>query len=150
MLCWLVVSVPPNSDMDYRIFFKFNVRTWSFLCMRIHTVVGHTVTASQHNILDSEKATHFSCAPDTVTGFELGSLMSLNLESDALPTEPPRHITGHKVSLRRQLQVQRAVLWWKKKNCGHRINWANFFFANLVRELKKALRMYFILNWANF
>ena len=38
---------PPNSDMDYRI---FNVRTWSFLCMWIHTGVGDA---------DSESAQHF-------------------------------------------------------------------------------------------
>ena len=30
---------PPNSDGDYRI---FNVRTRSFVCVRIHTGVGHT------------------------------------------------------------------------------------------------------------
>ena len=38
---------PPNSDMDYRIFY---VRTWSFVCVRIHTGVGHT---------DSESAQRF-------------------------------------------------------------------------------------------
>ena len=38
---------PPNSDMDYRIFI---VRTWSFVCVRVHTGVGHT---------DSESAQHF-------------------------------------------------------------------------------------------
>ena len=30
---------PLNSDMDYRI---FNMRIWSFVCVRIHTEVGHT------------------------------------------------------------------------------------------------------------
>ena len=38
---------PRNSDMDYRI---INVRTWWFLCVCIHTGVGHT---------DSESALHF-------------------------------------------------------------------------------------------
>ena len=33
----------------------FKVRTWSFLCLRIHTGVGHTPTASQRNIFDSDK-----------------------------------------------------------------------------------------------
>ena len=39
--CWVFTCFcnPPNSDMDYRI---FNVRTWSFLCVRIHMRVGHT------------------------------------------------------------------------------------------------------------
>ena len=51
--------------MDYRI---FNVHTWSFLCMRIHTGVGHTNNeSSQHNIFDSDKTvTNFQCAPDRV------------------------------------------------------------------------------------
>ena len=34
---------PPNTDMNYRI---FNVRT--FLCVRIHTGVGHSDESAQH------------------------------------------------------------------------------------------------------
>ena len=47
--CWVFSCFrhPPNFDTDYRI---FNLRTWSFLCVRIHTGVGHT---------DSESAQHF-------------------------------------------------------------------------------------------
>ena len=37
------VHNPPNSDTDYRI---LNVLTWSFVCVRIHTGVGHTVAGS--------------------------------------------------------------------------------------------------------
>ena len=59
---------PPNSDIEYRI---FNVRTWAFLCVRIHTGVGHI---SQHNILYSEKLTMFSCAPDGIRTLVLGIL----------------------------------------------------------------------------
>ena len=73
---------PPSSNKDYRI---FNVRIWSFLCVRMHTGVG-TPTASQQNILDSEKLTNLSCAP----GGRGSNLCPLNLESDALPIEPPR------------------------------------------------------------
>ena len=43
----------------------FNVRTWSFLCVRMHLGVGQP-TASRHNIFDSEKTSHFSCAPDGI------------------------------------------------------------------------------------
>ena len=44
--CWLFLCFhnPLNSDMDYRI---FNVRRWSFVCVRIHTGVGHTGTESE-------------------------------------------------------------------------------------------------------
>ena len=74
---------PPNSYMDYRI---FNVRTWSFLCMRIHTHrVGHT---------DSESAQHFLLwkTHNFILWHRRGSnLGSLDLESDALSTEPPHH-----------------------------------------------------------
>ena len=34
---------PPNSHVDYMV---FNVRTWSFLCVRIHMGVGHTDSES--------------------------------------------------------------------------------------------------------
>ena len=83
-VCWIFLCLrnPPNFDMDYRI---FNVRTWSFLCVRIHTRVGHT---------DSESAQHFwLCQIHEIfrvlqTGLELGSW---NMKTDALPSEPHRH-----------------------------------------------------------
>ena len=39
--CWVFLCFcnPLNSDMDHR---TFNVCTWSFLCVRIHSGVGHT------------------------------------------------------------------------------------------------------------
>ena len=39
--CWVFSCFrnPPNTNMNYRI---FNVCTWSFLCVRIHTGVRHT------------------------------------------------------------------------------------------------------------
>ena len=44
--CMLVIVVfhnPPNSDIDYRM---FNVRTWYFVCVRIHTGARHTDSES--------------------------------------------------------------------------------------------------------
>ena len=82
--CWIFSCFrnPPNSDMDYRI---FTVRTWSFLRMHIHTGVGHT---------DSESAQHFWLGKTHkffLCSWLDSNLGPLNLESDALPTEPPRH-----------------------------------------------------------
>ena len=83
--CWIFSCFrnPPNSDINCRI---FNVRT----CVRACTHRGlGTPTMSQHNIFDSEKLSQF---------FFLCSwrrrdsnLRSLDLGSDALATEPPRH-----------------------------------------------------------
>ena len=52
--------------MDYRM---FNVRTWSFLCVRIHAGLG-TPTVSQHTIFDSEKLSQIVLVLLTQTGFE--------------------------------------------------------------------------------
>ena len=63
----------------------------------IHTGGWAHPTASQHNIFDSGKTlTNFSCAPDADGGSNLGSL---DLESDALTTEPPRHPHSTEVRL---------------------------------------------------
>ena len=47
--CWVFSCLhnPPNSDMYYRI---FNMRTWLFLCVRVHTGggIGHTDSESVH------------------------------------------------------------------------------------------------------
>ena len=75
----------PNSDTDYR---TFNMHTWSFLRVSIHTGVGHTLTAS-HHIFYSENLQKKIIVP--LTGLELWSLGSWNLESDALLIEPPWH-----------------------------------------------------------
>ena len=74
---------PSNSNMDYMICY---VRTRLFLCVRVHTGVGHTDSAaSQHNIFDSEKLEFF------VFFWRDSNLGSWNLESNALAIEAPRH-----------------------------------------------------------
>ena len=76
-----VSVIPPNSDMDYRI---VNVLTWSFWHTRgLGTPTSHT---DESFLTRGKKLTHFSCVLDR--GSNLGYL---NLESDALPIEPPRH-----------------------------------------------------------
>ena len=62
------VRNPPNSDMDYK---SFNVRTWPFLCMRIHTGVGHTKNESAQHFWLGKTLTNCSCAPD---GFRTSGL----------------------------------------------------------------------------
>ena len=95
--CWVFSCFrnPPNSDMDYRI---FNVRTWSFLCVHIHTGFGHT----------DESAQHF-CAP--------GRVQTSDLESDALPIEPSRHPMWFEMYAWNQHQ---ACAWWTFKMWTHR------------------------------
>ena len=63
----------------------FNVRTWSFLCMRTHTGVGH----SQQKVSTTFwlRKTHKFC----LCSWRGSNLGSVDLESDTLPTEPPRH-----------------------------------------------------------
>ena len=92
--CWVFSCFrsPPNSDMDYRIFI---VHTWSFLCMRVHTGVGHT---------DGESA-HFSRKNSQIlrvllTGFKPSAFGS---KSDSLPIEPPRYP---------RLWWHNYFLWW--------------------------------------
>ena len=86
--CWVFSCFrnPPNSDMEYRIFID---RTWSFLCVRIHTGVGHT---------DSESAEHFwlwktqfFCV--LVTGFKPRSFGSRVRRSTT--RSPVLNITSH-------------------------------------------------------
>ena len=62
MLGLYVFRNPPNFDTDYRI---FNVRTWSFLCVRLHRV-GHTDNDSAQHSLLGKTFTIISCAPDGV------------------------------------------------------------------------------------
>ena len=69
--------------MDYRIFNVRRLRKHSYACVGvIHGGLLGTPTASQHNILDSEKRGFFIVF---LTGFEHGSWNPLDLESDALP-----------------------------------------------------------------
>ena len=60
-----LIRNPPNSDVDCRI---FNVRTWSFLCVRIHTGIGHTDSESAQHVLLGKTLTNCSCV--LLTGFE--------------------------------------------------------------------------------
>ena len=53
--------------------------------MRIHTGVG-TLTVSQHNIFDSEKLSQICLVLVMLQG---SNLVSLDLESDSLPTSHP-------------------------------------------------------------
>ena len=69
--------------MDHRI---FNVRTWSFFSACVYTRGLGTPTASQHSILPRKNSHNFCVC--SWRGLNLGSL---DLESDALPIEPPRH-----------------------------------------------------------
>ena len=69
--------------MNYRI---FNVRTWPFVCLRIHTGGLGTPTASQHNV-HSEKLKDFLLL---LTRRD-SNPRSLDLQSNALTTEPTRH-----------------------------------------------------------
>ena len=52
--CWVFLCFrnPPDSDMDYRI---FNVCMWSFLCVHVHTGVGHTDSESAQLFLLEKK-----------------------------------------------------------------------------------------------
>ena len=55
--------------------------------MRVHTGLLGTPTASQHNVSDSEKLSQFVLVLLAQAGFEPPIF-----GSDALPTEPPRHL----------------------------------------------------------
>ena len=60
----------------------FKMCTWSFLCVRIHTEVGHT---------DNESAPHFWLDKFFLCSWRGSDLRSLDLEFNALSTELPRH-----------------------------------------------------------
>ena len=90
--CWIFSCFcnPPNSDKNYRI---FNVRTRSLICVRMHTGVGYTDSKSaQVTCLTQKSSRRFSCALDGPCGTRTRVInMEFELESDALPVEPPRH-----------------------------------------------------------
>ena len=83
--CWVFSCLcnPPDSDMDYRI---FNVSTRLFLCVHIHTG-EHRLRVSTTFLTRRKNLTMCSWRR---RGSNLRSFGSLDLESDALPTEPPR------------------------------------------------------------
>ena len=85
--CWVFSSFrnPPNSDMDYRI---FNVRTWSFSCVRVQYTHTGGWAHQQQVSTTIVTLTNLSCAPDA-DGVRTSGL--LDLESDVLPTEPYCH-----------------------------------------------------------
>ena len=75
--------------MDYRI---FNVRTWSFLCVRIHTGVGYTDSETTH-FWFRKTVTNLSCAPDTDRVRTLGlSISSQTLYQLSHPVTPMFHL----------------------------------------------------------
>ena len=59
--CWIFLCFcnPPNTDMDYRI---FNVCTWPFLCVCVHTGVGHTDSESAHHFWRGKTHKVFLCS----------------------------------------------------------------------------------------
>ena len=84
-VCSFCVSViHHHSNMDYRI---FNVRTWSFVSVRIHTGVGHTDESAQH--FDSEKLSQIFLV--LRMGFKP---LVFGSRVDALLIEPPLHPTN--------------------------------------------------------
>ena len=74
--CWVLSCFrnPPKSYMDYMI---FNVRKWSFSCVRItiQTAVGHTNSESAQQFL-TRKHSRFSCASDGFRTQVMGSIGS--------------------------------------------------------------------------
>ena len=76
--CWLFSCFhnPPNSDMDYKI---SNMRTWSFVCVCIHTGVGHTNSESAQPFLTRKNSWRDS------------NPRPLDIQSNALTTEPTCH-----------------------------------------------------------
>ena len=66
--------------MDYRV---FNVRTRSFVCVRIHT----GGLDESDNLFWLGKTHSFSCAPDGIRTLDLW----FSMQSNALTTEPTRH-----------------------------------------------------------
>ena len=90
--------------MDYRI---CNMRTWSFLCVRIHTGLG-TQTASQHNSFDLEKVSQI------VLGLLIGSNLRLsNVESNALPIDPSHHpFSVYKKTTHERWTFHQSIQWF--------------------------------------
>ena len=65
---WLFhVSIIHQTDMEYRI---VNVRTWSFICMCIHTGLGHTDSESAQPFWLGKTQSCF-CAPDGIWTLDL-------------------------------------------------------------------------------
>ena len=82
--CWVFSCFrnPPNSDMDYISLTCVRDHSYEYVC--VYTRGLGTPTASQYNIFDSGKKVNSLCFLVLLTGLELGSLMSYNVESDAL------------------------------------------------------------------
>ena len=87
---------PPNSDLDYRIFI---VRTWSFLCVRVHTG-GWAHRQRVSTIYLTRKNSQMFIV--LLTGFEPSSFGS---ESDDLLIKPPRHLTVIDGRLKTELRL---------------------------------------------
>ena len=81
--------------MDYR---SFNVCTWSFWCLRVHTGVGHTNIESAQHFWFVKSLTNFSCAPDA-DGVRTPGLCISN------PTlyQPSHHVTEDQTPVNRKV-----------------------------------------------
>ena len=105
--------------MDYRI---FNVRTWLFLCVRVHTPI-----ASQHNIFDLVKLSCFLRSWRR----QGSNLRTLDFESDAL-TEPPHYIYVHKHNKKLQFADHTCIHWWKYS---HNLVWLDTVQLLIIQHL---------------
>ena len=78
-VCWVssYFRNPPNSD--YRI---FSVHMWLFLCVRIHTGVGHTNSESAQHFWLGKARNFFLCS------WRDSNLSPMDLKSNSLPIEP--------------------------------------------------------------
>ena len=132
LFCFSCFRNPPNSGMDYRV---FSVRTWSFLCVRIHTGFGHTDSESaQHFRLGK---THFSCAPGGVrtdrvfesrvrrtTNWATPSplmMMAIILKGAVEPVSMPSMVVAPEDEVGGGGRGEFGI--WKKKNASTREHW---------------------------
>ena len=108
--CWVFLHFRnlPNSDTDYKI---FNGRTWSIVCVHIHTGVGHTDKSAQHFWL-RKTVTNFVCAPDEVqtSGFWI---LSLTLYQLSHPITPEFWVKHCKVLLNQTIKCPFQSKKWK-------------------------------------
>ena len=108
---------PPNYDVDYRI---LNVRTWSFLCVCIHTEGwAHRQRVSTTFWL-GKTLTILSCAPDGVrtAAFWISSPMLYQLSHPRQPTTRPSLHWSKPVTrtTKQPTQTRFQLIWRYKKN----------------------------------
>ena len=118
-----LIPTEKKNNMDYMM---FNMRTWSFLCVRYTHggSVGTPTATSQHNIFDSEKLSQsLCCAPDAGGVRTSGLWIS---ESGAPATEPPRHPAT---------PGQESVPWLVPRRLPNNYGWAIQWGIWVVRHL---------------